>query len=107
MKIRNCRDLTGKDFDKALDAGQELYDLYTNSEEVTEMVVESRLIEGVLDSGRVFANLYFDTRKQLVKTTIKEGFFIGTTIALGGYFMYNELVKGSKIEKKIKSKFKK
>lgn len=107
MKIRNVNDLTKTDIEKALDAGQELYDLYTNSEEVTEMVVDSRLVEGVLDSGRIFYKLYSDTKIQLLKTAVKEGFFVGTTVALTGYFLYNEFVKGSKLENKIKSKFKK
>lgn len=102
MKLKGEKQLTDYDIDKAWDLTQELFDIYTESEEVKEMTVKSELIGGVLTTARAFgwATRYFS--KELKKTQLQKGVLFGTTVVFGSYYIYNEFVKDSKLIKKIK-----
>lgn len=102
MKLKGEKILTVCDVDKALDLTQELYDIYTESEEVKEMTVKSELIGGVLTTARAFAWTARDVSKELEKTRFQKGVLFGITVVFGSYYVYNEFIKDSKLIKKIK-----
>ena len=102
MKVKGEKQLTVCDVDKAWDLTQELFDIYTESEEVKEMTVKSELIEGVLTTARALVWTVEDISNELKKTRFQKGVLFGTTVVFGSYYVYNEFVKDSKLIKKIK-----
>ena len=102
MKLKGEKQLTVCDVDKAWDLTQELFDIYTESEEVKEMTVKSGLIGGVLTTARALVWTVEDISNELKKTRFQKGVLFGTTVVFGSYYIYNEFVKDSKLIKKIK-----
>ena len=99
MKLKGEKRLTVCDVDKAWDLTQELYDIYTESEEVKEMTVKSELIGGVLTTARALVWTVEDISNKLKKTRFQKGVLFGTTVVFGSYYIYNEFIKDSKITK--------
>lgn len=99
MKLKGEKGLTDYDIDKAWDLTQELYDNYTESEEVKEMTVKSELIGGVLTTARALVWTVEDISKRLEKTRLQKGVLFGTTVLFGSYYIYNEFIKDSELTK--------
>ena len=99
MKLKGEKQLTDYDIDKAWDLTQEIFDIYTQSEEVKEMTVKSELIGGVLTTARALVWTVEDISNKLKKTRFQKGVLFGTTVVFGSYYIYNEFIKDSKITK--------
>lgn len=102
MKLKGEKQLTDYDIDKAWNLTQEIFDIYTQSEEVKEITVKSELIGGVLTTARALVWTVEDISNKLKKTRFQKDVLFGTTVVFGSYYIYNEFVKDSKIIKKIK-----
>ena len=99
MKLKGEKQLTDYDIDKAWDLTQEIFDIYTQSEEVKEMTVKSELIGGVLTTARALVWTVEDISNKLKKTRFQKDVLFGTTVVFGSYYIYNEFIKDSKITK--------
>lgn len=99
MKLKWEKELTDYDIEKSWDLTQELFDIYTESEEVKEMTVKSELIGGVLTTARALVWTVEDISKRLEKTRFQKGVLFGTTVVFGSYYIYNEFIKDGKITK--------
>lgn len=101
MKLKGEKQLTDYDIDKAWDLTQEIFDIYTESEEVKEMTVNSELIGGVLTTARALVWTVEDISNKLKKTRFQKDVLFGATVVFGSYYIYNEFIKDSKISKII------
>lgn len=100
MKLKNGEQLTVNDVDKAWDLTQEIYDIYVNSEEVKDMTVNSELIGGVLTIARASFWTAKSLENKLKKIELQRNIFIGSTVILASYYVYNKFVKNDKVIKK-------
>lgn len=107
MKLKGIKTITKFDIDKAWGLTQDIYDLYTESDECKEITVNSELIGGVLTTARVLAWTSIDTAKKLRKVENQRNVLIGLSTALASYHIYNELLKDSKVVKRMKNKISK
>lgn len=104
MKLKEINELTGEIVEDAAFITQEVYDIYIESDEVEQLTISSKQVEGVLTMARAstysVCKLMYDVK--LLKT--QKYLLCGAVGVLGSYYVYNEFIKDSKLMKKIKNK---
>ena len=100
MKLKSKKQLTVNDVNKAWDLTQEIFDIYVDSEEVKDITVNSELIGGVLTTARASFWTAEHLANKLKKMELQRNIFIGSTVILASYHIYNRFAKNGKVIKK-------
>lgn len=96
MKLKDSKQLCQDDISIAWDRTQELYDIYKNSEDVEELIINSKLVDGVLTMARSGVLAVDEAITIIKKQTIQKNIFIGTTLMLSSYIVLDKIVKRKK-----------
>lgn len=96
MKLKDPKQLCQDDISIAWDRTQELYDIYKNSEDVEELIINSKLVDGALTLARSGVLAVDEAFTIIKKQTIQKNIFIGTTLMLSSYIVLDKIVKRKK-----------
>ena len=96
MELKGQKQLCQEVISIAWDRTQELYDIYKNSEDVEELIIDSKLVDGVLTMARSGVWAVDEAITIIKKQTIQKNIFIGTTLMLSSYIILDKIVKRKK-----------